>query len=91
MNPTPQKSLCKIGIEFDYLVVNPTLRDMFTRTEVDKDPFLHGIKVENLIRPSTGEICGVELTGSPDALRKFFDKFLRDEEPHAYSLSYLDE
>jgi len=87
MNANPQKSLRKIIIEFDFLF-NPALRDMFV-PEVRNDPFLRGINVEYDRSPrERGEICGVHLTGSLDALRKFFDKFLAlaGENPHAYSL-----
>jgi hypothetical protein len=93
VNANPRKSLREIGIEID-LVTSLTLRDMFTRTEAGKEvqPFLRGIEVKLVYKPGPGgEISGVELTGSPDALGKFFDKFLRDEEPSAYSLSYSDE
>jgi hypothetical protein len=87
MNANPQKSLRKITIEeFDFLFNPALLRDMFV-PEVKNDPFLCRINVGYIRSPrKSGEICGVELTGPPDALRKFVDKFLKDENPHAYSL-----
>jgi len=93
MNANPQKSLRKIPKitieEFDFLL-NPALRDMFV-PEVRNDPFLRGINVLEYFRSprKRGEICGVVLTGPPDALRKFRDKFLKDEKPEAYELEYL--
>jgi hypothetical protein len=37
-----------------------------------------------------GEIVAIDLTGPPDALGNFASKFLNDECPEVYSLSYRD-
>ena len=85
---TNPSSLRKINIEIEF-AKSPALRDMFTRPEARKElePYLRGI---TLIGPEIREwkIVGLDLAGPSDALVKFASKFLSDEEPQVYSLSY---
>jgi hypothetical protein len=86
---TSQSSLRKINIEIEF-AKNPCLRGMFTRPEARKElePYVRGIDLVQEYHE--GEVVGVDLTGPSDALSNFASKFLSDEDPHVYSLSYRD-
>jgi hypothetical protein len=85
-----RNSMCMIDIDID-VATNPSLRDMFTRPEACKDvlPFLRGLDLATSTN-GRGEVAAIELTGPADALSSFASKFLGDECPQVYSLSYRD-